>query len=86
MSATPQIKELGTYSAKGGFRIDGSVTKFWASKAQAVAAAKSIGWPVNSVQPCYTRFQMGYGLGWGVTKPGLVSHQEWAELSAHLCP
>lgn len=84
MTSKASIGEVGSYSSNGGFRIDGAVTKFWAKKPEAVAAAKSIGWPVSSVQPVYTRFQKGWGLGWGVTKAGLVTRVEWAELSAHL--
>jgi hypothetical protein len=73
---------VGRYSSVfGGFRIDGSVTKFWATKTQAIAAAKSIGWPVKSVQPCYTNFQSGWTLGWGNTKPGMITKVEWETLS-----
>jgi hypothetical protein len=72
-------KALGAYSTRGGFRIDGTVTKFWATKQQAKDAARSIGWPVKSVQPVHTRFQNGWGLGWGV-RTGLVTHEEWSDL------
>lgn len=78
------IGAVGSYSLNGGFRIDGAVTQWWATKTQARAAAKAIGWPMFSVQPCYTRFQKGWALGWGMTKPGLVSKEEFKALSAHL--
>lgn len=85
----PTIGDVGTYSVNGGFRIDGSVTQFWATKPKAIAAAKAIGWPVNSVQPVYTRFQKGWGLGWGITKPGpvsLVSRVEFSYLAKGILP
>jgi hypothetical protein len=64
----------------GATRIEGSVTMFWATKAQAIAAAKSIGWPVNSVCAVFTRFQAGWSLHWGINKPGHISRDEWATL------
>ena len=67
------------YAAHGP-KIDGSVTKFWAKKAVALAAAKAIGWPRDSVTRCHTRFQLGWSLHWGILKPGLITHKEYAEL------
>lgn len=78
-----QICKVGE-RVDGATRIDGSVTQFWATKAQAIAAARSIGWPINSVSAVFTRFQAGWALNWGITKPGHVSRQEWASLSVHV--
>jgi len=81
LKANAQICKVGD-RLDGSTRIEGSVTQFWATKAQAVRAAKSIGWPVSSVCPVFTRFQAGWSLHWGTTKPGHISREEWAELSA----
>lgn len=67
----------GARDAKAGFQIDGSTVQWWATKPQAVAAAKQIGWPVKSVTKVHTRFQIGYALlqtfGGLVTKAGFVA-------------
>lgn len=44
------------------WKIDGAKTKFWATKRQAIAGAKAIGWPVDSVTQVATRFQVGWAL------------------------
>jgi len=66
------------YDLKGGYQIDGSVVQWWATKPQAIAGAKVIGWPVKSVVRVYTRFQMGYGLL--ATFGGLVTKEGYAEV------
>lgn len=48
-----------------GWKIDGSKVKFWATKRQAVAGARAIGWPVNSITKVSTRFQIGWALADG---------------------
>lgn len=48
-----------------GWKIDGATTKFWATKARAIAGAKAIGWPANSVVQVATRFQVGWALADG---------------------
>jgi hypothetical protein len=73
-----EFKALGAYDVKAGFRIDGSVTMFWATKPQARAAAKSIGWPVNSIERVHTRFQMGYALKH--THGGFLTRAQYEEL------
>lgn len=76
-----QICKVGERMGRAA-RIEGSVTQFWATKAQAIAAAKSVGWPVNSVSAVFTRFQAGWSLHWGIAKPGHISKEEWSALSA----
>lgn len=66
------------YDSKGGFQIDGSVVQWWATKTQAIAGAKAIGWPVKSVVRVCTRFQIGYGLL--ETFGGLVTKKGYAEV------
>ena len=50
------------YDSEYGTRIDGSVVKWWGTKRDAVAAARSIGWPLVSIWPVWTRFQRGYAI------------------------
>lgn len=73
------FKPLGHYDLKGGYRVDGSVTEFFGSKARARAAAKSIGWPMNSISSAHTRFQMGFALRH--THGGFLTKVEFAKLS-----
>lgn len=63
-------------------QIDGGKVKFWARKADALKAAKSIGWQAKDVQPVHTRFQAGWAIAiWHM--PGeFLSHERFAELSA----
>lgn len=73
-----ELIPAGAYSTKGGFQIDGSLVKWWATKPQAIAGAKAIGWPVLSVTTVHTRFQIGYALLG--TFGGLVSKGAYARL------
>lgn len=43
-------------------RVDGSKVRIWATKRDAIAAAKSIGWAANSVWSVETRFCGGFAL------------------------
>jgi hypothetical protein len=61
MSTTPETAE-GWWEPGDGTRIDGHVVYWRALKRDAVADAKSIGWPANSVWPVHTRFQDGYAI------------------------
>lgn len=70
----------GKYDLKGGFKIDGSVVQWWATKSQAVAGAKAIGWPVKSIVKVWTRFQMGYALQ--ETFGGLVTKSGYADVAS----
>jgi hypothetical protein len=73
---------VGPYDLKGGFKIDGSRVKFWASKKRAIAAADLIGFRRDGVEKVYTRFQIGYALlQYG---GGFVTREEWAEVEARL--
>lgn len=47
-------------------KIDGSKVRFFATKAQAQEAARSIGWPVGCITQVHTRFQIGYAIGTGI--------------------
>jgi hypothetical protein len=63
MDGTPEVA-YGTWGEPGGgTRIDGSAIHWRARRSDAVADARSIGWPVNSVWPVHTRFQDGYAIG-----------------------
>lgn len=52
----------GPLDPKGGFRIDGSVVRFWARKPQALAEAKRLGFKAGAVVRVHTRFQIGYSI------------------------
>lgn len=79
MNTTTSIETVpeGEWGRKDGLKIDGSVVQWWATKAQAIAGAKAIGWPAKSVTRVHTRFQIGYALrqtfGGIVTKTGYAS-------------
>lgn len=79
MASEQQVETVpaGNYSTKGGWAIDGSVVQWWATKGQAKAGAKAIGWPIKSIGLVHTRFQIGYGLsqvfGGLVTKAGYAA-------------
>ena len=62
-----------------GFRIDGNNVRFWATKRQAVEAAKAIKWPVKSVVAVHTNFCLGYALLGGPGQ-GLLSRDGYGEL------
>jgi hypothetical protein len=47
-------------------KVDGSKVRLFATKAQALDAARSIGWPVKCVAPVETRFQLGFALSTGI--------------------
>lgn len=53
---------LGAYSTSDGYKIDGSLVRFWATKKAARDAARSIGWPAKSVTKVHTRFQVGWAI------------------------
>ena len=74
------FKPLGHYDLKGGIRIDGNVTQFWGDKSKARAAAKEIGWPMNSIWRVHTRFQLGYSLRH--THGGMLTKAEYQEIRA----
>ena len=67
-----------------GPRVDGSKVRFWATKAQAIAAAKAIRWPVSSVAPIHTRFCCGWALAhtFDLGDGGYLSREEFGELWA----
>lgn len=69
---------LGDYDIHDGFRVDGSVVRFWLTKKTAVRAAKGIGWPVRSVTKVHTRFQVGWALC--DTRFGALSRDGYATL------
>lgn len=62
-----------------GYRIDGSVVQWWATKTQASEAARAIRWPARSIVRVQTRFQLGYALIGGPGQ-GLLSREGYAEL------
>jgi len=64
-----------------GWPIDGSKTRFWATKKEAQAAAKAIGWPAGSVSKMQTRFQIGWGLvdgAFGTLRRDWYERAKWA--------
>lgn len=61
-----------------GPRIDGSKVRFWATKRDAVAAAKAIGWPANSVNKVHTRFCAGWAIC--QTNGGFLGREEYGAL------
>jgi hypothetical protein len=66
-------------------KIDGSKVRFFATKAHAQEAARSIGWPVGCVTQVHTRFQIGYALGTGIdldhsTGLPFLSRERFADL------
>lgn len=65
-------------------RIDGSKVRFFATKDEAKAAARCIGWPVGCVSAVRTRFQLGFALGMGVSIDHIggayLSRERFAEL------
>lgn len=69
---------FGDRNVHEGFRIDGSKVRFWATKKQATAGAKSIGWPVDSLTKVYTRFCGGWALADG--RFGFLSKDSFAAL------
>jgi hypothetical protein len=71
---------LGQYVLDAGFQIDGNKVRFWATKKQAVTAAKAIGWPVKSVERVHTRFQIGYAIA--DTRFGALSRESYGALFA----
>ena len=59
-------------------KIDGNVTKFWATKKQAEEAASKMGYSKKNTIEVHTRFQ----IGWAIMKAplaGLVTREEWAK-------
>jgi len=66
-------------------RVDGSKVRIFATRAAAVAAAKSIGWPAGCVTRVDTRFQCAWALGTGVdvdpyTGGAYLSRERFGEL------
>jgi hypothetical protein len=74
----PETAHGFEYDATWGTRIDGSVVKFWGTKAKARDAARSIGWPMVSIWPVWTRFQRGYALK--QEHEGFLTHRGFASL------
>ena len=68
------------HSDSHGWKIDGSKVRFWATKRQAMAAARAIGWPLDSVTPVWTRFQKGWAIADG--RFGFVSRSSYERLLA----
>ena len=64
-----------------GFRIDGSKVQWWGTKARAREGAKAIGWPMNSIERVWTRFQCGYALH--ATHGGFLTREAYARLTNH---
>jgi len=58
-------------------KIDGTKVRFWATKKQAQAAARAIGWTLTDVSQVETRFQVGYALA---TTGGFLSREKFGEL------
>lgn len=66
------------YSVNRGFQIDGSKVQWWGLKTAARDGAKAIGWPVNSIERVWTRFQGGYALK--ATHGGFLTRTSYAAL------
>lgn len=65
--------------------VDGSKVRIFATRAQAQAAARSIGWPVGCVTRVDTRFQCAWALGTGVDRDPItglsyLSRERFGEL------
>lgn len=75
---TIQTVPAGARDPKGGYKIEGSVVQWWATRPQAAAGARAIGWPLKSIVLVHTRFQIGYGLL--ETFGGLVTKVGYAEI------
>ena len=69
---------FGDRNVHEGFRIDGSKVRFWATKKLAADAAKSIGWPVDSLIKVHTRFCGGWALADG--RFGFLSKESFGTL------
>lgn len=70
----------GKYVPGEGFRVDGSKVFWKSTKAQIKAAAKAIGWPMNSIEQVHTRFARGWAIGQHAK--GLLTKEEYGELYA----
>lgn len=71
--------DMGRVEVTSG-HIDGSVTKFWPTKAAACIAATSIGWPKNSAWRAHTRFQAVWALKH--THGGMLERIDFAQFRA----
>lgn len=78
MTTTVIYIPFGERNLHDGWRIDGSKVRFWATKKQAVEAAKSVGWPLDSITKVYTRFCGGWALCDG--RFGLLSKDSFGAL------
>lgn len=68
--------------ANNSVRIDGSVVRFWALKRDAMAAAKSIGWPASEVWAVHTRFAAGFAIHDFGSDAGFLTRDRFGELFA----
>jgi hypothetical protein len=68
---------VGKYTLDG-YRIDGSKVRFFATKKQAVKAAKAIRWQLDSITKVHTRFQ----IGWAIQCPffGFLTREGFGEI------
>lgn len=78
-TTTPETVHGADYDVNHGFRIDGSVVQWWSTKKAAREGAKAIGWPMNSIERVWTRFQLGYALH--ATHGGFLTRGSFAELA-----